>query len=636
MTYVKSLLVIAALLLTACGGGGGESGKATPTTATYTVSTSVNTGGTIQPTTVTVQSGNTTSLTLTLDEGYRVAEATGCNGTLSGTTYNTGVIQTNCTVTVRFEKIVYTVSFRIERNNDVVDTEYKIEHGQGLTIAVPELTWYQSIVSGTCNGHIENNTYVIDSVKATCSVNQRYDLVYAPPAIEPALGFVRNDYRLLSGEIRSISLLSETFSRDTSTYVVEQVTGPLATAVIKGTSLEITAPDVTESTALSFNVSVSTNSGLTRTQQLSITVYPKPEHSVTVLRGDTEGLGVDLVITGDGFTASEQGKLTTEANRLVTTLFGESTIATHRDFWNIHLAAAESVDSGAVNGQAGFTSRDTAFGSFFNCQGTERLLCTDISRLLSFVIQRVPQYDQVAVIVNDEKYGGAGYWSSGVSTYSLSPSAVQIAIHEFGHSFAGLADEYEYGSCSNSTEPNQANVTIESNASNTKWNHWYSDPNNIPTNASQPADTTIGHFEGGRFCSFGLWRATFNSKMRNLGMPFGAVNAEQWVLSVYRDAGVTRGHFPARDEVLLTANQGSVYSVDTYADGSVQKVEWFFNDTPLDDRLSNGKTLYVPPQDNDFTIKAVVTDVSGLIRKDPEQLSSKTYEWRSRITAQGE
>ena len=636
MTYIKSLILLAALLLTACGGGGGDSGKAAPVSVAYTVSTSVNAGGSIQPTTVTVSSGSTTSLALTLDEGYRVAEATGCNGTLSGTTYNTGIIQTNCTVTVRFEKIVYTVSFRTERNSAIVDTEYKVEHGQGLTLAIPELTWYQSIVGGTCNGRIENDTYVIDSVKASCTVNQRYDLVYAPPAIEPAIGFVRNDYRLLSGEIRSIPLLGETFSRDTSIYVVEQVAGPIATAVVKGTSLEITAPDVTESTALYFNVSVNTNSGITRTQQLSIIVYPKPEHNVTVLQGDTEGLGVDLVITGDGFTATEQGKLTTEANRLVSTLFDESTIAIHRDFWNVHLATAVSVDSGAINGQAGFTSRDTAFGSFFNCQGTERLLCTNISKLLSFIIQRVPQYDQVAVIVNDEKYGGAGYWSAGVSTYSLSPSAVQIAIHEFGHSFSVLADEYEYGSCFNDTEPNQANVTIESTASNTKWNHWYSDPNNIPTNASQPADTTIGHFEGGRFCSFGLWRATFNSKMRNLGMPFGAVNAEQWALSVYRDAGVTRGHFPARDEVLLTANQGSVYSVDTYADGSVQKVEWFFNGVLLDEKLSNGKTLFVPPQDNDFTIKAVVSDVSGLIRKDPEQLSSKTYEWRGRITAQGE
>ena len=636
MTYIKSLILLTALLIAACGGGGGESGKIAPAPVTYTVSTSVSVGGSIQPTSVTVTSGNTTALSLTLDEGYRVAEATGCNGTLSGMTYTTGIIQSNCTVTVRFEKIVYTVSFRTERNNTLSDQEFKVQHGDSLSFPVPELTWYQSSLSGTCNGRIENGTYVIDSVKSACNVNQRYDLVYAPAGIVPAMGFNRNEYRVLSGETRAIALLGETFSRGNVIYTVEQTSGPSISAVLKGNVLEVTAPPVAETTITTFNVQVISSAGTTKSQQLSVIVHPAESTEVKRLYGDSEGLGIDLVITGDGFTAAEQDKLSAEASRFLTTFFAEPTIATHREFWNIHHVPAVSQESGAINGQEGHATRNTAFGSFFNCQGTERLLCTNVSTLLSYVTERVPQYDQVMLIVNDEKYGGAGYWGAGVATYSLSPSAVQMAIHEIGHSFATLADEYEYGSCSNSTEPTQANVTIESNAANTKWNHWYADPNNIPTNASQPADAAIGHFEGGRYCSFGVWRATFNSKMRNLGMPFGAVNAEQWALSVYRDAGVTRGHFPARDEVLLTANQGSVYSVDTYADGSVQKVQWFFNGVLLDERLSNGKTLFVPPQDNDFTIKAVVSDVSGLIRKDPEQLSSKTYEWRGRITAQGE
>lgn len=639
MNYIKLLTALVLVSVISACGGGGESGTSSSTgnvTRNVTITTTVTAGGEIQPATLTVPAGTTSTLTVSVGEGYRIADVIGCGGTLQGNIFTVPSVQNSCNVAARFEKIKYTVQQRVTLNAKVTETDFVVEHGNSLSIALPQLTWYDLTVDSNCGGQVIEGSYVISSVRLSCVLNQSYGLTYKPNSLKPALGFERSEYPLLSGQQRDITLLTETFVGGSVNVAVEQTSGPTVPAKLKGNILELIAPTVDASTSYSFRVTLTTAEGVESQQLLTGMIYPNTETNVTVLHGDTDGLGVDLVITGDGFTGNEQAKQSQEAAKLLQTLFNEPTIAKHKAFWNIHYAPAVSVDSGAVNGSEGFSSRDTAFGSYFNCNGLDRLLCVNVSKVLTFVTERVPQYDQIMLMVNDSKYGGAGYWGSAISTFSLAPSATEIAIHEIGHSFASLADEYEYGNCVNGTEPTAVNVTAESIASNAKWNHWYKEGEVIPTNGDQVSNDTVGHFQGGRYCAFGIWRSTFNSVMRSLGMPFGSVNAEQWALSVYRDAGVVRGQYPMIGEVVMASNQGTVFSADTYADDTVQEVRWYFNDQLIDPKLTQGKTLFVPPQENDFTIKVVIRDVTGLIRKDPNQLSSKTIEWQGRVSTHGE
>lgn len=628
--FKLSAVLGAALLLSACGGG--SSGP-----ASYTITASNSVGGSISPQTITVTSGNTASLTVLPDEGYEIVSVSGCGGALSGANYITGVINGNCAVSAQFKKIVYTITHTIERNGIEWEQVSLVEHGNAFSVPISELTWYDNELSGSCPGEVVESNYTIASVKASCALTQRYVLQYSPEQIKPALGFSRSEYRFKAGESRDIALLAESFGRDAVKFSVEQSSGPEIVFNVKDNVLTLLAPEVESATPFTFNVSATVPLGVgtaaTATQVLTVYVHPLSQGEVTLLQGSSDGSGVNLMITGDGFTSQEQDKQLKEAMSFFDVFFKEPTIAVHRDFWNIHFAPAVSVESGAVNGAEGHSTRDTAFGSYFNCSGIDRLLCTDVRKVLNFALQRVPQYDQILLMVNDAKYGGAGYWGAAIGTFSLSPQANQVAIHELGHSFSLLADEYDYGTCSTEQEPSSINVTTQAVASDAKWKYWYSDVNNIPTgnNFNTPSDT-IGHFEGGNYCAFGIWRATFNSLMRSNGMPFGKVNAEQWALSVYRDAGVMRGQFPLMNEISVTNERGSAFSVDVYADPKVQQVTWFFNDSPLARDLVVGNTLFVPPQATDFTIKAVIEDVSGIIKNDPNGLSSKTVEWRVSVT----
>jgi len=100
----KMMTILLATILTGCGGGGSsDSESATPTQTTrYTITTSVEGNGSVNPASVTVDEGSSQSFTLTPDEGYRIESASGCNGSLSDTTYTIDSVQENCEVQVQF------------------------------------------------------------------------------------------------------------------------------------------------------------------------------------------------------------------------------------------------------------------------------------------------------------------------------------------------------------------------------------------------------------------------------------------------------------------------------------------------------------------------------------------------------
>ncbi|RXJ73949.1 hypothetical protein CS022_06620 [Veronia nyctiphanis] len=343
------------------------------------------------------------------------------------------------------------------------------------------------------------------------------------------------------------------------------------------------------------------------------------------LQGRSDGIGVDLVILGDGFTADDKQAFKNTVNGVIQQLYNEASIKQHIRGWNIHVVGTESNESG-IKSSPTADHVDTFFDSYFGCHNIARLYCVNVSRVKSETNKHFPQWDILLLAGNSKQYGGAGY--SKLGTFSLAGSAIQIAIHELGHSFAGLADEYSYGKTSPPwKEPNQPNITINSNAQSLKWKHWidYQNNNVIPAESHR-----VGHFEGGRYVKEGVWRPTGNSIMRSLGKPFHAVNAEAWALKVYQHGAPILSQTPA--ESLVNApiehmlSEPVTLSIESVYDINNLQVEWFINGTKAD----NDEQLSFTPVINStgaYHVEVKVKDSSGLILNDPKGYSQDSRSW---------
>ena len=338
---------------------------------------------------------------------------------------------------------------------------------------------------------------------------------------------------------------------------------------------------------------------------------PTSPQNVTLL-GRSDGKGVDLVITGDGFKLDQIGTFHTAAQNFVNYMFGYSdNISKHKSGWNVHrldaISNTDCIDNVRSENSACF--RETAYGSYYRC-GSGRGLCADGNLVMNKVSSVFPQYDQILVIVNSTKYGGTTL--TGFTTSSMAKQSFFIALHELGHSFAGLGDEYEYGTCNHSTEPSAPNLTINNDNSTVKWKHWFDHPN-------------VGMFEGGGKCPTGVWRPTETSFMRKNGEPFYPVNQEAWSMAVY--AALTTTYYsktPSSENV--SHSQGSTlnYSIELAMDNSSQQVDWYVDNVST--QVNSTSFTCCDDKTANYIVSAKIWDNTGTIRKD-NSTSSSTINW---------
>jgi len=167
-------------------------------------------------------------------------------------------------------------------------------------------------------------------------------------------------------------------------------------------------------------------------------------------------------------------------------------------------------------------------------------LAGNSGRVIKVVSKLLPQWHMPVLAVNSTISGGSG---GSVATFSKAPNAVEIALHEMGHTAFGLADEYEYfAGCASDhghdnhsgSEPSQPNITTNKNRATTKWRNLIQATTPVPTtqNANcagcdpQPSPVpagTIGLFEGADYYHCRVYRPEFNCRMRNLNQPFCGV-----------------------------------------------------------------------------------------------------------------
>jgi hypothetical protein len=158
---------------------------------TYNVTPSVGSGGAISPSTaVSVISGSNTSFTITPDTGYTLSNASGCNGSLSGTTYTTGNITGNCTVTASFTRITYTVTPSTDGNGTISSltngsasksvspaTNVSVQYGSTTSFTLkPNTGHVVDSVGGTCSGTLSGTTFKTSDITSNCTIVANFTL----------------------------------------------------------------------------------------------------------------------------------------------------------------------------------------------------------------------------------------------------------------------------------------------------------------------------------------------------------------------------------------------------------------------------------------------------------------------------
>ncbi len=193
---------------------------------------------------------------------------------------------------------------------------------------------------------------------------------------------------------------------------------------------------------------------------------------------------VDFLILGDGYTASELTKFEKDARRLTELLFQASPFRERRRDFNVWALAPAAAESGISRPSIGIHRR-SPLGTTYDAFGSERYVLTFDNRAFRDVAS-FASYEFVEIVVNNPTYGGGGILGLYGTVAADSSEAPYVFIHEFGHHFAGLADEYytspvAYVPSTVKTEPWEPNVTALLDPGKLKWKDFVDAKTPLPT-----------------------------------------------------------------------------------------------------------------------------------------------------------
>ena len=228
---------------------------------------------------------------------------------------------------------------------------------------------------------------------------------------------------------------------------------------------------------------------------------------------------VDLVFIAEGYTASEKEKFFADAKRFTESLFSIPPFDQCRDDFNVKAVFLESAESGTDFSGKGIYL-NTALNAGFYTFGTSRYLTTPDMKSICDAVWNVP-CDAPFILVNSDVYGGGGIYNFYAIGTADNERTIQVFVHEFGHSFAGLADEYFSSDVSYSEfyspefEPWEPNITTLVDF-DSKWKDLLPTGTPVPTSLDSQYADKLGVFEGAGYSSKGIYRPADHCMMRDL------------------------------------------------------------------------------------------------------------------------
>jgi hypothetical protein len=211
---------------------------------------------------------------------------------------------------------------------------------------------------------------------------------------------------------------------------------------------------------------------------------PSPGPLLTLQESGGPATKVDLLILGDGYTAAERPKFEQDARRFTKILFDASPFREHRQDFNVWGLCPAAEESGVSRPSSGLHRRSPV-GTTYDTFDTERYVLTTENRALRDVASFAP-YEFIEILINGKTYGGGGIFNLYATVAADSEWAPYVFVHEFGHHFAGLADEYytsqvAYAPATRRVEPWEPNVTALLDPANLKWKDLVPPATPLPT-----------------------------------------------------------------------------------------------------------------------------------------------------------
>ncbi|MFC5461167.1 IgA Peptidase M64 [Massilia niabensis] len=211
---------------------------------------------------------------------------------------------------------------------------------------------------------------------------------------------------------------------------------------------------------------------------------PAPAKPIPVHVSGPSPQKVDLLIMGDGYTQADMAKFEADARRLSKHLFTVSPFRERANDFNVWALAVPTQESGVSRPSTG-VHKASPLGTRYDIFGSERYVLTLDNRALRDIAQHAP-YEFIEILVSNETYGGGGIFGQFSTAAAGNEWADYLFVHEFGHHFAGLADEYytspvAYASTSTRMEPWEPNVTALRDPARLKWKQHVKAGTPLPT-----------------------------------------------------------------------------------------------------------------------------------------------------------
>ncbi|MFN7914825.1 MAG: M64 family metallopeptidase [Vicinamibacterales bacterium] len=357
----------------------------------------------------------------------------------------------------------------------------------------------------------------------------------------------------------------------------------------------------------------------------------RAEPVVTVRDNGPVANRINLVIVGDGYAQADMVKYSSDTDNLVRGFFAQQPFAEYASYFNVFRVDVESPESGVSHPESGVTRR-TALGAYYNCGGIQRTVCANVSAVNTVLSRSLApdSRDLVIVLVNDSQYGGSG---GSVVVASTAPEVIELALHEMGHTLGLLGDEYSASPppCNNGVEPSQVNIAKNIARASIKWATWVDGGTPLPTSTS--ALNVPGAYEGASYCTSGLYRPTFDSKMRSLNRSYDAVNTEQLILRFYNFVQPFDTAVPAEASVSAACGSSVTFGVKPLRTTTRElSVVWRVDGA----QVATGPDLVLgtsPLSQGAHTVEADVRDSTTAVRRDPTQALVETQRWTLTVGA---
>lgn len=276
---------------------------------------------------------------------------------------------------------------------------------------------------------------------------------------------------------------------------------------------------------------------------------------------------INLVILGDGYTASEQSTFLTDATFVSDYLMNKEPYSNYKNYFNVYALKVISQESGVKHpGTASdvtepvipVSNPSNYLNSSYDTSGTHRCIYGSVNKVTQTLAANIPEFDIALVLGNDTEYGGCG------GTYaflSRNDQAPDVAYHELGHSFGKLADEYWFSGSGESP-----NKTKTSNTETIRWKNWLNTGN-------------IGIYQ---FTENTAWyRPHQNCEMRYLNRQFCNVCKEALIEKIHITKNPIDSFTPSNSATIST-NQNLDLKVNLILPiPNTLKSEWKLNNTSI-------------------------------------------------------